>query len=144
MGGVGKERSLGVDQLLQAVRHLVDRLAERVELSRAAPDRGPLGQTASTDRGNSCLDALQRAGEGSRENRPEARGHGEHADSEEAKRDPVAPDTRVENCRRLGDEEDYVGPVGQRRGATRAWCRDCNGKGHVQEIVVGIVRTLLA
>ena len=58
MRGVGKERPLGVDELLQTIRHLIDSLAERVELGRAAPDRRPLGQAAGSDRGNGCLDGL--------------------------------------------------------------------------------------
>ena len=57
----------------------------------------------------------------------------------------MAPDARVERCRRLGDEEDYVRarvleddtPL-----APGAVTRD--RQRHVQEVVVRIVRALLA
>ena len=110
MGGVGQECPLSVDELLQAVRHLIDSLAERIEFSRTSPSRGPLGQAAGADGGHGCFDALQGVGKGSRENRPEGSSNGEHAEPEEAECQPVVPDTCVESRRRLGDEKDDVGP----------------------------------
>lgn len=56
--GVGKERPLSVDELLQTICHVIDSLTESGELGGAAPDRRPLRQAAGSDRGNGCLNGL--------------------------------------------------------------------------------------
>ena len=83
MGGIGEKRPLSVDELLQAVGHLVDGLAEGPELSRSALDLRSLGQSAGADRGDGCLDVLEWAGERPRDERTEGGGNGEHTRSED-------------------------------------------------------------
>jgi len=105
MGGVGNEGALRVEQLLQPVGHLVDRLPESPELGWAAPDRCPLGEQARAEGRNGRLDPGEGPREGAGQHNPDCRRHGQHGGAEGRQLDPVVGDASVQGRRLLGDEE---------------------------------------
>ena len=141
MGGIGQKGALGMDQLFEAVCHLVDGFSECFQFARAPCDRRSLGQLPSTDRGDGGLDAVEWSREGASKDRPESRCHREHAETEKGEGNPVVADAAVKWRRRLGDEQHHVGTA--RRSGARTG-RDGHGLRHVEKIVVRIVRALLA
>ena len=143
MGGVCEERPLSVDELVQAVCHLVNGLAERLELSRPAPDGCPLRQTACAHRRHGGLDPLEGTGERPGDKCPGGRGHHEHARSEEGQIDPMASDAGVQWRRGLRHEEHDIARV-RRGGDAGALHRMGHRQRHVQEVVIWIMRALLA